>query len=216
MTITSSLFHRAVFSLHTTTDPFAFKVLKNEIAYSGWRNIIKREVLQPNGRISTFDIVSQKGEPSVAVFTWDIKTSSTTLLREYHPGIDKVLYGVIGGIYESKKHTSCLQAAQFELEEEAQLQSSQWIHLLNKEASTCSFDKYSDNVLYPYLALDCINVEKPRPMDEDEFIIMEKHVSYQKLMSIINDGNMNMVSSYMCLMALRKLDDLKIAVDKNS
>lgn len=214
-----------------------FTVLENETAYSGWRKIIRRKVLNPNGRTTTYDIVSQGGG-SIGVFPWDNTTSTTTLIREYHPGVGKFQYGIIGGMYEAKKHSTSLECAQFELEEEAQLCSDTWIPLLNsssRAASTTtstttnvtstattdmthncpvSFDKYSDNVLYPYIALNCKHVFTPRPLDDDEYIVVEKNVSYKRLWEIITSGEMNIFSSYVCMSALRKLEEMNIFIDK--
>lgn len=210
-----------------------FKVLNNETAYSGWRKIIRREVLNPNGRSTTYDIVSQGGG-SIGVFPWDTETSTTTLVREYHPGVGKFQYGVIGGMFESKKHSSSLECAQFELEEEAHLQSAEWIPLLKSRAKDSSsgssilisdvndppvngpvsFDKYSDNILYPYIALNCKVVDSPRPLDDDEFIIVEKNVTYKRVWELISTGQMNIFSSYVSMLAMRKLDELGIHIDK--
>lgn len=197
----------------TKSNDFSFEVIKNEVVFKGWRNIVKRKIKQPNGHISTFDIVSE-GRPSVGVFIWDTKTSTTTLVREFHPGTAKIYYGVVGGVFESDKHVGYLNAAQFELEEEAQLKSSNWVHLLDTDTCNVSFDKYSDNLLYPFVAMDCVIVDKPRAPDVDEFIQVERNVTYKKLMKIIDCGEMNIFSCYMCFKALKKLDEIGVIVDK--
>ena len=201
-------------SVNSGDNNFSFDVLSNKVVYKGWRSIIKRDIKLPDGRVSSFDIVSE-GRPSVGVFIWNTMSSTTTLLREFHPGTGKMYYGVVGGIYEKEKHTSILQAAQFELEEEAQLQTSDWIYLLNSDSCNVSFDKYSENLLYPYLALDCTKVNIPKPQDTDEFIEVHRDVTYKKLMSIIDEGDMNLFSTYMCFKALRKLEQLNIVVNKD-
>lgn len=65
------------------------KVIGTEVAYKGWRSIVSKEALYPDGRTRKFDIVTQ-GEPSVLVFPWDTATKTTTLLREYQPGTEEV------------------------------------------------------------------------------------------------------------------------------
>ena len=209
-----------------------FKVIKNETAYSGWRKIIRREVINPNGKSTIYDIVSQSGG-SIGVFPWNTVTSTTTLIREYHPGVGKFQYGVIGGMFESK-HTTSLECAQFELEEEAQLKSDTWIPLLSPSPSSSSsdtltttsssiltngpvsFDKYSDNVLYPYIALDCQHVDIPRAPDDDEYIVIEKNITYKRLWEIISTGQMNIFSSYVTMSALRKLEEMGYYIDKTN
>lgn len=71
-------------------DPKEYKTLKDEVVFSGWRKIIRRDVFMPNGKTVSYDVVSQ-GCPSIIVFTWDTNTSTTTLIREYHPGVERVM-----------------------------------------------------------------------------------------------------------------------------
>lgn len=37
------------------------------------------------------------------------QTNTTTILKEYYPGLNRLMYGVVGGNYEPDKHTSALQ-----------------------------------------------------------------------------------------------------------
>lgn len=183
-----------------------FELLGQNIVYDGWRKILRKEIKMPDGHTSMFDVVTQ-GCPSVIVFTWDSKTSTTTLIREYHPGPGKIMYGVVAGMFESK-HKSALEAAMFELEEEAKLSSTQWIPLLASSETTSPCDKYSDNAFYPFLALDCESVSDPRPMDDDEYIDVEHGVTRQRLLDLIRNGELNVNSSYTVLLALTKLEEM--------
>lgn len=89
-----------------------FQILSKALAFNGYRRIIQKEVQYPDKRISKFDVVSQ-GCPSVVVFTWDTKSSTTTLIKEFHPGVENVLYGVVAGMFEvNGKHESALDCAQ--------------------------------------------------------------------------------------------------------
>ena len=72
-----------------------------------------------------------QGAPSVLVVPWCTESRTTTLLREWQPGTDRVLWGVVAGMVEEEagygshsaatgtKHSGPLQAAQYELDEEA-------------------------------------------------------------------------------------------------
>ena len=91
-------------------DKKMFNFLGDTIAYSGYRKMINRKIEFPN-KVITFDIVSQ-GNPSVIVFIWDSFSNTSTLIKEYHPGTNEYLYGTVAGMYEDKKHSSPLQAAQ--------------------------------------------------------------------------------------------------------
>lgn len=37
------------------------------------------------------------------------QTNTTTILKEYYPGLNRLMYGVVGGNYEPDKHESALQ-----------------------------------------------------------------------------------------------------------
>lgn len=41
------------------------------------------------------------------------QTNTTTILKEYYPGMNRLMYGVVGGNYEADKHTSALQVIFF-------------------------------------------------------------------------------------------------------
>jgi hypothetical protein len=191
--------------------PAATKVsvekLKETTVFEGYRNILRRDFLLSNGKVASYDILTQK-HLSVVVFAWNSTTKSTVLVREYHPGPETFMYGTVAGMYEFQKHSSPLQAAQFELEEEAQLTSDVWVPLLEATDSGMPFDKYSTNRFFPYLALDCTSVMNPRSMDDDELITVVKDVSYETLLTLIQKGQMNVVSTYAILLGVQKLKDM--------
>jgi len=74
--------------LHSIDEDFSrFHKVKDEVVFKGWRQIIRRTLQLPNGSVKDFDILSTK--TSIVVFNWDTKTKTTTLIQEYHPGIEK-------------------------------------------------------------------------------------------------------------------------------
>ena len=78
------------------------------------------------------------------------------------------------------------------------------------------FDKYSDNIFHPYLALDPTVVESPRPRDDEEFIVIERNVSYKRLMQLLLAGNINVASSYGILLGIQKLREMGVSLCKES
>jgi hypothetical protein len=187
--------------------------LNESVVFEGYRNILRREYMLPNGKPATYDILTQR-HLSVVVFTWNTTSSTTTLIREYHPGPEQFMYGTVAGMYESSKHTSPLKASQLELEEEAHLQTERWIPLLENTGEGMSFDKYSTNRFFPYLALDCHRVETPRPPDDDELISVEYNVPYSRVLQLMHTGQMNVVSTYAVMLGVRKLREMGIKVDE--
>lgn len=186
-----------------------FIVKSRKIVYDGWRKVAQKEIMMPNQRISKFDVVTQ-GAPSVAVFIWDRASSTATLVQEYHPGVQRLMYGMVAGMYEGDKHATILDCAKDELEEEAHLSSDHWIPLLDSNNTAAPFEKYSDNELYPFLALDCRPVLNPKPADAEEFITVHSNISHARLLDMISSGQMNIVSSYTALLGIRKLKELGI------
>lgn len=200
---------------HSSTVLFESKDVRKTaetVVFQGYRNILRKEYHLPNGKSATYDILTQR-HLSVVVFVWNSTSSTTTLIREYHPGAEQFLYGTVAGMYESTKHSSALEASQHELEEEAHLQTEQWIPLLDTTDTSMSFDKYSTNRFFPYLALDCMAVANPRPMDDEELITVEHNVSYKRMMELVTSGQMNVVSSYAILLGVRKLREMGIKVE---
>lgn len=180
-----------------------------EVVFSGYRKIVRRDVMLPNGHIANFDIVHQK-HLSVVVFVWDTTSATGTLIREYHPGPERFLYGTVAGMCEDGKHNSALEAAKFELEEEAQLQTDRWYPLLEEAGTMMPLDKYSNNNFLPFMALDCQPVLNPRALDDEEFISVHHNVSYDQMMDLMQKGNMNVVSTFTVMLGFQKLIELGI------
>jgi len=186
--------------------------VSESVVFKGYRNIIRRDYLLPTGKSASYDILTQK-HLSVVVFVWNTTSSTTTLIREYHPGAETFMYGAVAGMYEGSKHESPLQASQLELEEEAHLRTENWIPLLDTGDTSMSFDKYSTNRFYAYLALDCEHVPNPRSVDDEELITIQKDVSYTDMMKLVTSGRMNVVSTYAILLGVRKLQELGIKLE---
>jgi hypothetical protein len=183
--------------------------IKEDVVFQGYRSIVKQTVKLPNGKLWEVEVLRQKHE-SVVVFIWNSSKKTTTLVREYHPGPEQNLYGTVAGMFEPWKHSSPLECAQHELEEEARVRTNQWYPLLHHENTSMPFDKYSNNRFYPFLAIDPETVENPRLGDEEEFIEVYEDVSYSQIIDMIQRGEMNVVSTYTIFLAFKKLDDLGI------
>ena len=195
-----------------STPTSKFTILGEKVVYSGWRKVIRKEVNMPNDRNVFFDVVTQKA-PSVSVFIWDTQSSTATLVQEYHPGVEKLMYGTVAGMFEAHKHSTVLECAKAELEEEAQLSSNTWIPLLGKPTTCIPFEKYSDNQLYPFLVLNCKSVLNPKPVDDEDYIIIHKNISHARLLDMITSGELNIISSFTVMLAIRKLIEMGIPLE---
>lgn len=196
-----------------STPKSGFTILGERLVYNGWRKVIRKEVNMPHNRTVFFDVVTQNA-PSVSVFIWDTHSSTATLVQEYHPGVEKMMYGSVAGMFEAHKHETVLDCAKAELEEEAQLSSDTWIPLLGDSKSCIPFEKYSDNQLFPFLVLDCKPILNPKPADDEEYIIVHKNVSYSRLLDMISSGQLNIISSFTVMLGIKKLIEMGIPLEK--
>ena len=125
--ITSSSTSSVAFYPHGRDREHDYKIIKEEVHYSGWRKVIRRSVHSPNRKPIDFDIIDQtnSGPGAVIIFAWNSTNKTATIVREYMPGPHRLMSGLAAGIVEDDKHSSkegkddcCLIAAQMELEEE--------------------------------------------------------------------------------------------------
>jgi hypothetical protein len=184
-----------------------FQILDETTAYSGWRTITQRRVRLRNGRVATFDLVGVKtGGAAVLVFAWDTRTKSATLIREYMPASNRVMWGLAAGLVEEKHDQFDPQlAARHELEEECHLTKGRWMALCDAPSA---MDKYSTTVMHCYLVLDPEREDNPRPLDDEEDIEIVSGVTIPQILQWIQNGEMNLVSGWGCLLAIEKLREL--------
>mmetsp|Transcript_42357 Transcript_42357/g.48116 ORF Transcript_42357/g.48116 Transcript_42357/m.48116 type:complete len:238 (+) Transcript_42357:99-812(+) len=185
----------------------SFQVLNEKVVYSGWRTITKRKVRMRSGKVVDFDLVGVKtGGGAVLIFAWDTQTKTATLIREYMPASNSILWGLAAGLIEEKKHGNDPSvAARYELEEECHLTGGTWIPLTNVPSA---MDKYALTDITAYLVLDPTPAINPKPLDEEEDIEIIPGVSIDKIMEYISNGGMNLVSGWGCLLAIAKLKEI--------
>jgi len=192
----------------STTNATSFEVLSQRKVYDGWRKVMKKDIRFPNSKVVSFDVLTNP--PAISILAWDSQTATATLIQEFHPGVERLMYGVVAGGFEAHKHDSVLKCAAYELEEEAHLSSNTMIPLLSSADGSVPFEKYSDQMLFPFLALDCSPVANPKPIDDEEFIVIHKGITYPEIMGMIARGEMNTLSTYTCLLAFNKLREMGI------
>lgn len=181
--------------------------------YKRWRTLVSRIVRCPDGRVLDFDVVGQAGSNrAVLIFAFNTQTKTATLVREYMPGANQMKYGVAAGLVE-KKHViegdedPKMIAARHELEEECHLVGGTWIQLTNDTI----MDKYATTVVNVYLVLDAEEAIDPKPLDEEEDIEIISNVSIPDILAMIADGEMNVVGGWASLVAIQKLQEMKLA-----
>lgn len=181
-----------------------FSVVNKTTVYKKFRTIDSLMITYPNGDVHPFEVLKQT-DPSVVVVPWNLTDSTTTMIREYHPGQQKIMQGTVAGIYELKRHTSALDAAQHELEEEAHLACRDWYQL----SSDMAYGKYIDNGFYFFLAVDCHVVPNPTAGEpEEDGMEIIRNVSMAEFKELIRNNQPNMPSTLAYYMAKEKLEEL--------
>ena len=92
--------------------------------------ILYERYLKVYDRISrnvAWDVVGHSFDPFVVVFPF--RNGQVRIIKEYCQGPDMHLYNLVSGAYDSKKHSSLLEAARSELSEEAHLRNGEFIAL---------------------------------------------------------------------------------------
>jgi ADP-ribose pyrophosphatase YjhB (NUDIX family) len=183
-----------------------FQIVDETVVYSGWRTILQRKVRMRNGKTVDFDLVGVKtGEGAVLVFAWDTKSKTATMIREYMPASNRILWGLAAGLIEDKHGHDTELAARHELEEECHLKGGRWIPLLTQPAA---MDKYATTTIQCYLVIDPEPEPNPKPLDEEEDIEIISGVTIPDILSYIKNGEMNLVGGYGSLLAIEKLREL--------
>jgi len=102
--------------------PHDYRIIRDEIHYSGWRKFIRRSVaIDPShDRVIDFDIIDQThtSNGAVIVFAWNSTSKTATIVREYVG----LAAGIVEGKHSSNKGVGSdpdpFVAARCELEEE--------------------------------------------------------------------------------------------------
>ena len=172
----------------------------------------ERKVKLGDGSETSFSVFGRSDEDvSVFVLPYDTKRKAFTLIEEYHPGPDTKMIGLVAGMFEPKHGGSPEKAAIWELSEEARLKmdegTSQLIAMAPDAKGGFSQDKYSSAHFRPFLALDCVEDDRPRPRDREENINIHRDVTPNDLRGMLRDGRLNMPSTAFALMGLAWLED---------
>ncbi|KAI8047836.1 uncharacterized protein B0P05DRAFT_592485 [Gilbertella persicaria] len=187
----------------------AATVLSEEISHKRFITVWNRKTQFDDGRVVEWDVVGHNTPyPTfVVVFTFDTKTKTTSILKEYAQGTNEMKYTCVAGSFDRRKHQNILQAAQHELSEEAQLKQGEWINLLPQDHSPDGISelKWGRNRFIPYLCLNPIKDDTPMERDAEEYIQVVHHVPIPDLKQFITRAEMMLPSVQTCWMALEYL-----------
>ncbi|KAI7903035.1 uncharacterized protein BX663DRAFT_509317 [Cokeromyces recurvatus] len=198
-------------SLSINTKGTAAKIVSEKVLHKRYITVWNRTTEFNDGRVIDWDVVGHDTSyPTfIVVFTFNTKTKTTTLLKEYAQGTNEIKYTCVAGSYDRRKHTSVLEAAQHELSEESYLKGGEWINLLPKDYTDDGISelKWGKNRFIPFLCLDPIQDDSPRERDPEECIEVIHHVSIQDLKRFITRAEMMLPSVQTAWMALEYLKE---------
>ncbi|CAO3600776.1 unnamed protein product [Absidia cylindrospora] len=182
--------------LDINTQGTAAKVLVETISHKSDGRVIKWDVVGHHTPYPTF----------VVVFTFNTKSKTTCILKEYAQGTNEIKYTCVSGSVDRRKHQSPLESAQHELSEEARLTGGEWISLLPEEQKDgISELKWGRNRFVPYLCINPEQDDQPRQRDEEECIQVVDNVEIADLKRFITKGEFMLPSVQTSWMALEYL-----------
>ena len=135
-----------------------WKKLSERIAYSGWRKIIVRKFLMPNGKEAEFDVIGNKDFVTIAAFT---NKGNAVLVNQFRVGAERILTSFPEGQIDDGEKIET--AAYRELLEETGYEAEKIIFLKTIHQA------YFTQKQHIVVAVNCKKVTQQK-LDEHEFI----------------------------------------------
>lgn len=139
-----------------------WKKIKEESYKAGWRKMLRKTFLLPNGKTLDYDI---KNEPA-ACHIFALTPENNVILEKYfRPGTETINLEMPAGFVDAGEVPEI--SAKRELLEETGMEGQMEL------AGTSSDDAYSNTVRYTFVAKNCVRVKEPNIEDDEDFEIVE-------------------------------------------
>lgn len=159
-------------------DKFYEKTIRSEQIYDGKIIKVKKdEVLLPDGKTSSREIVNHPGAVAIIAITDDQKI---VLVEQFRKPLEKTIVEIPAGKLE--KGEEPLETAKRELEEETGFRAKQFKYLLTFATSP----GFADEIIHVYLAKGLYKVDDKLAQDEDEFLSL-KEVTIEEADQLIEE-----------------------------
>ena len=127
-----------------------WKKVEETVVYNGYRKIINKTFILPNGRKQSFDIISTKNAVAILALT---ESNKVILARQFRPGTEEIYDELPAGVIDETGYEGNLK--------------------LIGSVVDCA---YRTTIRYSFIATNCRKIKEPDP-DENEFIeVIEKPI----------------------------------------
>ena len=158
-----------------------WKKLSERVAYNGFRKIIVKNFLLPNGKEFDFDVIDEPDFVTIAAFTSDKKA---LLINQFRPGAERIITSFPEGMIDNGEKIE--SAAKRELLEETGYEAEEIIFLktLHRE--------YATQKQHIVLATNCQKVTTQRLDDRENIEVFEIPIpEFRNFLKDKNDERMN-------------------------
>jgi ADP-ribose pyrophosphatase len=164
-----------------------WKKIDEKITKVGFRKIITKKFILPNGKEADFDIVGLGKTAAVLALTSDNKV---ILAKQYRPGPEKELLELPGGSVDENE--TPLEAGKRELLEETGYTGD------FEEVGFCNHSAYSEVEKYAFIAKNCKKIQEPQ-LGENEFVEVT-FLTLDEFKKLIRSGQMTDIQiAYMAM-----------------
>ena len=149
-----------------------WKKIKEEPYKAGWRKMLKKTFILPNGETADYDILDEKEAVHMVALTSENKV---ILEKTFRPGPEKIVFDMPAGYID--KNETPEQAAKRELLEETGMEGE-----MELAGSSCD-DAYRHTIRYTYVFRNCKKIQEPNLEGDEVFEIVEVDIpTFKKYM----------------------------------
>ncbi len=135
-----------------------WKKIKQQVVYTGYRNVVRKTFLMPNGSQDDFDTIDQASYVSIGAMT---KDQQIILIKQFRPGPEIIVTSFPEGQINPNENPT--EAAKRELLEETGYQAGEMIFLKEKP------EAYTNTKKLCFIATNCQKIAQPT-LDPNEHI----------------------------------------------